>query len=55
MLPNLSAEDETENTACCVKPQVTNVKIRKRNNTKDIVAVAHSLQWKWGDHLLRMV
>ena len=34
--------------------RVTNAEIRKRNNTKDIVAVAHSLKWKWGDHLVRM-
>jgi hypothetical protein len=34
--------------------RVTNDEIRKRNNTKDIVALAHSLKWKWGDHLVRM-
>ena len=34
--------------------RVTNAEIRKRNNTKDIVAVAHSLKWKWGSHVAGM-
>jgi hypothetical protein len=34
--------------------RVTNAEIRKRNNAKDIVVVAHSLKWKWGGHRVRM-
>ena len=34
--------------------RVTNAEITKRNNTKGIVSVAHSLEWKWGDRLVRM-
>jgi hypothetical protein len=43
--PNLSAEVGTENVAW--SDRVTNAEIRKRNNTKNMVAVAYSLKWKW--------
>jgi hypothetical protein len=47
--PNLSAEGGTENVAW--SDRVTNAEIRKRNNTKNMVAVADSLEWKWGGHV----
>jgi hypothetical protein len=31
--------------------RVTNADIRKRKNMKEIVAVAHSLRWKWGGYV----
>jgi len=34
--------------------RVTNAEIRKTVNMKDIVAVAHSLKWKWGGHVAGM-
>lgn len=34
--------------------RVTNAKIRKTTNMKDIVAVAHSIKWNWGGHVLGM-
>ena len=34
--------------------RVTNAEIRKTNNMKDTVAVAHSLKWKLGGHVAGM-
>ena len=31
-----------------------NAEVRKRTNTKDIVAVAFSLKWKWGGCVARV-
>jgi hypothetical protein len=50
----LSLEDEMENTVCCMERQSDECSNKEENNTKDIVAVAHSLEWKLGDHLVRM-
>ena len=34
--------------------KVTNDEIRKPTNMKDMVAVAHSIKWNWGDHVAGM-
>jgi len=34
--------------------RLTKAQIRKTTKTKEIVAVAHSLRWKGGDHMARM-
>jgi hypothetical protein len=44
--PNLSAEGGTENVAW--SDRVTNAAVRDTNNTKNMMAVADSLKWKWG-------
>jgi hypothetical protein len=33
---------------------MTNAAKRKRKSTKDFVAVAGNLKWKWGGHVARM-
>jgi hypothetical protein len=33
--------------------RVTNAELRRRTNRKGIVAVAHSVKWKWGGHVAR--
>jgi len=33
---------------------VKNAEVRERTNTKDIVAVAFSLKWKWGGRVARV-
>jgi hypothetical protein len=50
----LSAEDGAEKTAFVRSDRVTNAEIRKTVIMKDIVAVAHSLKWKWGGHVAGM-
>ena len=32
---------------------MTNAELRQTANVKGIVAVAHSLTWKWGSHVAR--
>jgi hypothetical protein len=34
--------------------RVTNADARQRTDVKGIMAVAHSLKWKWGGHVARM-
>jgi hypothetical protein len=34
--------------------RVTNAEIRKGTNMKDILAVTHSLKWKWGGYVAGM-
>jgi hypothetical protein len=46
--PNLRVEDGTKNTARCTSDRVPSAEITARTITKDIVAVAHSVNWKCG-------
>jgi len=34
--------------------RMTNADTRKRTSTKDTLAVASTLKWKWGGHVARM-
>ena len=47
--PNLSTEGGTENVAW--SNEVTNAEMRNTDNTKNMMAVADSLKWKWGGHV----
>jgi hypothetical protein len=49
--PNVSAEDGTENTACCLELQREDAGRRKRTIVKNIVAASGSLKWKWRSHV----